>query len=431
MEASYKRSMSCNYIILQEQEMESKNTYEIHMLLENQIQGLLPCKMQRINGQDCFYYEITGCQKLVNLFEKKKFQKTDITELFAAVVKTMECLDEYLLNRDFLLLDPMYVYKNMEDESYVFLWFPFAQDTIEKQLRKLTEYLLPKIDHNDKEAVEIGYGIYKESIETHMRMEVLKNRIYGERETEQKKDKAEVLEDDREAQEREKERQKILDDFYKEEEEENVVPYRLIASITGSILGIILLFLIWHFRLLPDKVIGFGIIILILAGLVLAGVGYVWKQKAGKTEKKQNIEESKMWVCEEETPDISEEIANRVVKEEYQGEGMTVVLGRESSKGAYLQEADEMEGKKHFLQKEISFIGKSRENADICLDVPTVSRIHAKIIHREEGDYLMDLNSRNGTLLNGEYLNPEVEYFLQDNSVVVFAQVKFRYFVGG
>ena len=40
---------------------------------------------------------------MCNLFENKKFKRKDLEELFLAVVRVMENLDEYLMNRDFLL----------------------------------------------------------------------------------------------------------------------------------------------------------------------------------------------------------------------------------------------------------------------------------------------------------------------------------------
>ena len=42
--------------------------------------------------------------------------------------------------------------------------------------------------------------------------------------------------------------------------------------------------------------------------------------------------------------------------------------------------------------------------ADLLLDLPVISRIHAQIEKRGEDYFLMDLNSTNGTFLNGKRL---------------------------
>lgn len=72
MEITFKRNMSCNFAVLP-LEKSLKDNYQTHILLENQVPGLLPCKMQRINGKEYLYYEITGSQSLENLYEKGKF----------------------------------------------------------------------------------------------------------------------------------------------------------------------------------------------------------------------------------------------------------------------------------------------------------------------------------------------------------------------
>ena len=50
-----------------------------------------------------------------------------------------------------------------------------------------------------------------------------------------------------------------------------------------------------------------------------------------------------------------------------------------------------------YLQEELTVIGKMETAADAVIDLPTVSRIHAKIRKRDGEYYLTDLNSRNGT----------------------------------
>ena len=76
----------------------------------------------------------------------------------------------------------------------------------------------------------------------------------------------------------------------------------------------------------------------------------------------------------------------------------------------------------------MNVIGKKKDCVDIWLNVATISRIHAKIVRKTEGDFLIDLNSRNGTLLNGRYINPEEEYLLEDKSIIDFAESRFCYY---
>ena len=58
-------------------------------------------------------------------------------------------------------------------------------------------------------------------------------------------------------------------------------------------------------------------------------------------------------------------------------------------------------GKRHVLQRDITSIGRDREN-DIVLDSDSVSRRHARIELREGAFFVVDLDSTNGTFVNDE-----------------------------
>lgn len=54
-----------------------------------------------------------------------------------------------------------------------------------------------------------------------------------------------------------------------------------------------------------------------------------------------------------------------------------------------------------------------------------ISRMHAKLMQKTDGLYILDLNSTNGTFLNGEYLTSGEEYKLKEGDLVSFAQCQF------
>src|SRR5699024_1961746 len=54
-----------------------------------------------------------------------------------------------------------------------------------------------------------------------------------------------------------------------------------------------------------------------------------------------------------------------------------------------------------YLDREFTVVGKMPGAADAVIPVPTVSRVHARIREKDGEYYLADLNSRNGTSVNG------------------------------
>lgn len=64
------------------------------------------------------------------------------------------------------------------------------------------------------------------------------------------------------------------------------------------------------------------------------------------------------------------------------------------------------------LGQETTLLGRG-DDCDVVIDDRQVSRHHAKIIRNDEGYFLVDLNSKNGTFLNGDQLVGE-SHILQD-----------------
>lgn len=83
-------------------------------------------------------------------------------------------------------------------------------------------------------------------------------------------------------------------------------------------------------------------------------------------------------------------------------------------------------GKSGEGQKEI-LIGRS-PFCDIVLDHPSVSELHCQIERSAAGYTLIDQESTNGTLINGEKLPYPIYHALRDEDVLTLGQYSFQYF---
>ncbi len=75
------------------------------------------------------------------------------------------------------------------------------------------------------------------------------------------------------------------------------------------------------------------------------------------------------------------------------------------------------------LHKIITTLGRNEAN-DIMLDDPKVSSFHCNILSREDGYYLLDMKSRNGTWVNGQQVT---ECHLKDSDILDFGDLKLRF----
>lgn len=105
------------------------------------------------------------------------------------------------------------------------------------------------------------------------------------------------------------------------------------------------------------------------------------------------------------------------------GSSDTVLLGTESN--AYIKQL--RTGKKYYLNSNEVTIGKRQCEIEIA-DNPAVSKHHAMIQKKEGKYYLVDLNSTNGTKVNGKKINADIPEFLQDETQIEFANEKFVFY---
>ena len=96
-------------------------------------------------------------------------------------MKVMEEMSEYLLNPGCLVIQPEYMYVDMEKRELFFCYLPGFEEDVRRQFQNLTEYILPKINHEDGNAVMLGYGIYRRALEDSFHLEHIKEELYRER----------------------------------------------------------------------------------------------------------------------------------------------------------------------------------------------------------------------------------------------------------
>ena len=70
-------------------------------------------------------------------------------------------------------------------------------------------------------------------------------------------------------------------------------------------------------------------------------------------------------------------------------------------------------------------VGKSAGQADICIASDVVSRIHARIEQIDGCAYVTDLNSTNGTSLNGKILMPGEKMKAEEGDEIAFAGCRY------
>lgn len=457
MKSEYKRDMNHNYLILTGEDAIDTNSYQVRMIVANAVPDLLQCRIQGIDGKFMVYYDVTSRHSMTALFEEKKIGMEELQVILGGFVQVMEAMSEYLLNPCQLILEPEYIYLDAEKQNVRFCYLPGFHGEIQKQFQNLAEYILPKLDHEDGKAVMLGYGVYRRALEDSFHLEYIKEELYkvknGEASDFSAYEKKKPLKQAEKSQEEHEEQKELwqmenwnredLDGAEKQKKDSKPNNREVkkenrdrLWKTAGFLLALLILLGItagMAAGYLPR--VSTGVFLSVILGLMVLGMlSYILMKKI--PEKKQNPHEETDRIRDfqekniyeipqekEKQPEIKE---HEVSEENTECFGETVVLSAGITKGpATLVSHEPGELATIYLDRDITVIGKLETAADAVINMPTVSRIHAKIRKRDGEYYLTDLNSRNGTSVNGQILKNGEDRLLEDEDEVDFAQARY------
>lgn len=427
MEVSYKRDMNHTYMICRGEHPVDTSAYPVRMMLSNQWKAFLPCRIQGMDNQIFFYYDITSRQSLSSFFGTGKLDYLQLRSLVESLLAALEEAEEYLLNPCCILLEPSYIFWDSQEEAFFFCYIPGESPEDSRNIQKLTEYLLPRIDHRDQQAVVLGYGVYRKVMEENFCGAQLKELLY---QSNGKKD--------HQGPEKEENLLEICEEedplaWWTEDEEdikEGIFSERKLR-VGIEIVGILLL---GFFLLLAGTWAGVPLVaklMLVVGALTVAGIR-VYREfcKAVKIQESlpsetdfenRNGQEERYLEKDEEPLQRQEKGTTLLFEEKIVDSGEAFCL--------IPQGRADLEPLR--LEKEILLVGKLRGTADLIIDVSTVSRIHARLEKRGDVYYIQDLNSKNGTRINKRELVGEEQVPLRAGDHVAFADVVYAFQQGG
>ena len=360
MEVEYKRDSNHNYIILPVKE---KADYQLRMILDNDIPGLLSAKTREWNGEEKLYYDISSRQPLSRMYEKTEIGLLELKGIIYSLEDIKQQLRRFLIDEELLIIDPDFCFIEPGEQSVEWIISPAPMDDIREQYTKLGEFILEHTDHADNEARELALEIYRS---------IKEDRFLVENIIQTMENAKLLIKDSLPA---------PIDYFQSEKDysdmQENQVTYYEKTTET------------WIQKL-------FG----------LFKKNDEWMLPS---DKKENIE----------VPKIAGEIRNNTVLDY----GKTVVIDVEEklTKGI-LVGTGRFDSNRYDVSGEDYVIGSFKERVDIYINSRKVSRMHAKIFRNEEGSYfIQDLNSANGTKKNGIYLDSNEISELKSGDEILFS----------
>lgn len=363
--------------------------YQLPMLRENRIFGILPMHQVQEGQGISYWYDISGANDLEGYARFHKLGRAFLENFIVSLHRVTQNLGEFLLLEDGLCLDPNMVYLKNNEKDIYFCYVPESQKKLEKSLQEFMDYFLKHMEHGVQKDLEICYEIYEKSQTEHVSLLelvelVLQNTSEGGMESDFAK--PEEMRDETRPQEE------------KRDHDGKKTGHRDRRENNGKKKN--------H----REKWVNNG---------KKREYGIKWekieKKILPKILLKNKIEEKSEFVFEPE--EFVEETANP-----------TVFLGSESKEilGELRYEGDGT-GSNFILDMPVFLIGSQEEEVNGLIRTSSVSRRHAAVYKEEGNYYIEDLNSTNGTYLNGEALEYKEKVLLTKNDKVKFAGEAYRF----
>ncbi|MGN0362103.1 MAG: DUF6382 domain-containing protein [Bilifractor sp.] len=417
------RDMFHNYRILSEGRTPERNSYTIRMLTDNRIPGFLDCKIREVDTEMKFLYDVTSLQSLEDMLVTEKVSGKFLELLYASLIRAIKNLEEFLLDEQGILLSPELIFMNAERTSLFFIYYPDQDHTFSEQLRSLGEKILPHLDHSDKQSVIMGYAFYQRTVDDDFSPETLHELLEGCQDRRQGREVSDGEAEEGNCEQREQ-RERILDEFFNEED-------------TADEDGIFARLRTW-FRRRKQKESGGDPGTGRMSREEQTGVQEVPEhypddvQNRRQSRGKESIHSAEM---------DRQNVAGSLVVRDDGAETMLLAdkkkQGEEKAILAKLLPDQEAAGPEYKsrqvrtepfdLWKPHHILGKSRKSSDLVLEVPTVSRIHARFVQKEDGYHIIDMNSKNGTFLNERMLMSGESCLLHHGDRIRFSDQSFVY----
>lgn len=419
--------MNRSYMVIRPERKDHDN-YTIRMLSGNEIQGLLSFQDKQIDGEVRYYYDITSKQPLSRMLEHRTIAGTELKALFTELLYTLKRMERFLLDEGQLYLHPDFIYIDPDSFKGCFCLIPGQYREFAAEFCELSQYLLDHVNQNDGEAVILAFSVFREcrklnfgidDIERCLRKQEKEREYPAEKSwTERKKESEEHLEEktakekiikEKVNKEKAEKEENEKHEKHKEYEGHAEDPVSLKWLLCGA-LGMMAAFPVglyfvmgfhgiyhWKWWILAAE---------LLVGTLLMVLMMKFREKAGKFGEAEIAEEEAWEVIFQEDIEENERENDRENDRIHEkNEIQTVLL---NTAKPIVQECRKLIPKNGGMEIPLNYfpfiIGKNKDFVDFFLNQPGVSRLHVKFEETADGYSVTDLNSTNGTMVNGTSL---------------------------
>lgn len=419
-------------------------SFDEKIMLKRKLPGLLPVEKCYVNAMGQYWYNITGKQSVDTYCRMKEIGIDFIERMIISICSQIEILEWNLIDTNCLMLDPELVYITNQTQEIIFTLYPDTKGNLAQELQHLMEYLLTKIDHKDMDAVHAAYGIYEKTLDPSYSVIDIRDAIV---EAKKASSRERVLRQQAQIEQREREiefenaernvkneaglnkiigglKQKLAEPSEKNQTSHSQRILRESNKVEKKPIKKESMFSKEKDGKLKDRnQIYRNMTEEYLMGNTGRNIFGRKEKKSVKYNRRKPYQES---LNVAETPSYEVSMHEELVQEMPEVHP-TVCLADYQARpqGMLLYEGTDNRENISLMQPLVK-IGKGK-GVDAKIEKGTISHFHAQINHEQDTFYIEDLNSTNGTFVNGEGLTYKERKKLAINDIVQFADIRYRF----
>lgn len=159
MDIQYRHNAKNNYVVLKEDSTFLKD-YKLNMILKNDIPGILKVYESCVDGQTELSYIISSRESIKDLYEKKKMSFDELLNILKAMINVCYTVQSYLLKAEDILLDPELIFYDYCSRDISFCYYPNTNRDLKYEMRNFIEKIMLITEHKDRKGVEFIYGVF-------------------------------------------------------------------------------------------------------------------------------------------------------------------------------------------------------------------------------------------------------------------------------
>lgn len=434
----YESDMLASYAMLEFDGGIDPSKHQTEMIAQNPSTGFIPFSIRREDEKVRIYYNITSKLPLSQHLSRKTLSKGEFLDLLRSINRNIMSYVNYYLDISGFVLDEdfMYINPSTGDTSLIYVPLPLERDFVKDYKSLITNLIVNTVNLDDNTSDN-----FLQKLLSYLKMEQFNLKDFNKLLTDLKSSCTERVYagnsayTEVEGSVKEKAPSEYAFSVSTHAEHEIKPSIIFVQAVFILALAALCLFLVLKRNADVETVAGVAIIAAALDALFLSKIAskdrgdtLIEERKVGKKDKhqgKQNADRPLKAKAAVKPDAAINRCSGRQLSDDYIKAYDTVVIGSNTGMLPSLNGIGAQSAERIVISKDRFVIGRLKSYVDYIIDCNLVGKVHAEITRKGNSCFIKDLNSKNGTYINGEKIPSNEEHEIKDNDRVRFANIEY------